>query len=80
LTNTEITGQYVDLQNIKYINMNKEKRLKNLSIIAKRIAEFRTDPEHREIKEVVADAAKEQGCLEGDIRLKGIEYPDEILW
>lgn len=76
----EIAGQYVDLQNIKYINMTKEKRLKNLATIAKRIAEFRSDTEHREIKEVVAEAAKEHGCCEGDIRLKGIEYPEEILW
>jgi hypothetical protein len=75
----EITGQYVDLQNIKYINMNKEKRLKNLSIIAKRIIEFRTDAEHRGIKEAVDEAAKEHNCPEGDIRLIGLEYPEEIL-
>jgi hypothetical protein len=76
----EIAGQYVDLQNIKYINMNKGKRLKNLSIIAKRIVEFRTNAEHREMKEVVAEAAKEHGYFEGDIRLIGLEYPEEILW
>lgn len=76
----EIAGQYVDLQNIKYIKMTKEKRLKNLATIAKRIAEFRYDPDHKEIKEVVTEAAKECGCCAGDICLKGIEYPEEILW
>lgn len=75
-----IAGQYVDLLNIKYINMTKEKRLKNLSAIAKRIAEYRSDREHDEIKEVVAAAAKEHGCPEADIQLQGIEYPEEIVW
>ena len=76
----EIAGQYVDLQNIRFINMSKEKRLKNLTIIAKRIAEFRTENEHGNIKEVVVEAAKEDGCAEGSIRLKGIDYPEEIVW
>ena len=60
--------------------MTKEKRLKNITIIAKRIAEFRTDSEHSNIKEVVVEGAKEDGCAEGRIRLEGIEYPDEIVW
>jgi len=76
----EIAGQYVDLYNIKYINMTKEKRLKNLTKIAKKIAEFSYDAEHQEIKEVVAEAAKENSCSEGHIRIKGIEYPEEIEW
>lgn len=76
----QIAGQYVDILNIKYINMTKEKRLKNLSSISKRIADFRMDDEHREIKQVVAEAAKKHGCAEGDIRLKGIEYPEEFEW
>jgi hypothetical protein len=76
----EISGQYVDLQNIKYINMTKEKRLKSLTTIAKQIADYRADSEYDEIKEVVAEAAKEHGCCEDDICLEGIEYPEEIEW
>lgn len=38
-----IAGQFVDLLNIKYLKMTKEKRLKNLSSLAKRIVEFRYD-------------------------------------
>jgi hypothetical protein len=75
-----IAGQFVDLWNIKYINMTKEKRLKNLSVIAKRIAEFSNDSEHEEIKEVVMEAAKEYRCEPGAIRLHGIEYPAEFEW
>lgn len=75
-----ICGQYVDVLNIKYIKMTKEKRLNNLSSIARRIAQYRDDNEHDEIKEVVAEAAKEYECAQGDIRLKGIEYPEDIVW
>ncbi len=76
----DIAGQYVDLLNIKYINMTKEKRLKNLSSIAKRVAEFRYDNDHKEIKEVVTEAAKERGCEPGSIDLQGIEYPQDFEW
>ncbi|WHH60657.1 hypothetical protein [Petroclostridium sp. X23] len=70
----DIAGQYVDLLNIKYINMPKEKRLKNLSSIAKRIAEFRYDNDHKEIKGVVMEAAREHRCEPRAIKLQGIEY------
>jgi hypothetical protein len=76
----QIAGQYVDMLNIKHINMTKEKRLKNLSSIAKRIAEYRYDREHEEIKEVVKSGAREYGCSRGEVRLSGIEYPENIVW
>ncbi|HEX2936018.1 MAG TPA: hypothetical protein VHO72_11750 [Bacteroidales bacterium] len=73
-------GQFVDLLNIKYLNMGTEKRLKNLSTLAKRIAEFRYDREHQEIKAVVSAAVRENGCEPEDICLQGIEYPENIEW
>lgn len=41
--------------------MTKENRLKNLSSIAKRIAKFKYDNDHKEIREVVVEAARERG-------------------
>ena len=76
----DICGQYIDIQNIKYIALDKENRLKRLNTFAKRIAEFRYDAEHDEIKEVVTEAAIENSCQEGDILLEGLEYPDHIEW
>lgn len=76
----DIAVQYIDLINIKYINMSKEKRLKNLSPLAKRIAEFRYNDEHKEIKEIVTEAAREYNCDPADIGLEGIEYPEDIEW
>lgn len=75
-----IAGQFVDLLNIKYLKMTKEKRLKNLSSIAKRIAEFRYDNDHNEIKEAVAEGAREHGCEPEDLSLEGLEYPEDIEW
>lgn len=76
----DIAGQYIDLLNIKYIDMDKGKRLKNFNKIAKRIVEFSSDTDHNEIKEVVVEAAKEYGTCEGNICLQGVEYPDDITW
>lgn len=56
----DIAGQYVDLLNIIYISMTREKRLKNLSSLAKRITDFRYDHDHKEIKKVVNEAVEEQ--------------------
>lgn len=76
----DIAEQYVDLLNIKYINMTKEKRMKNLSSIAKRIAEFSNDNEHKEIREVVTEVAKGHRCEPGAIRLQGFDYPEDFEW
>ena len=76
----QIALQYVDILNIDYLKMNRDKRLKNLSRIARRIAHFQYDDEHREIKDVVVRAAREYNCSEAEIRLAGSEYPQEIIW
>lgn len=76
----DIAGQYIDLLNIKFINMTKEKRLKNLSSITRSIVEFRYDNDHKEIKEVVTEAARERSCEPGSISLHGIEYPEDFDW
>ena len=70
-------SQYVDLQNIKWLNMTKEQRKKNLSIIAKRFNPDNSD--YQKVKEEIEAAAKEYNCHPSDIRYN-IEYPDEIEW
>lgn len=76
----DITGQYVDVLNINYINMTKEKRLKNLYSMARRIAQFESDNDHKDIRAVVTEAAREYRCAPGMIRLEGVEYPEEFEW
>ena len=77
LTGISIT-QYLDILNIKFINMGKEKRLKSIPTMPKRLN--KRDKEYLEIKSAVLEGAKEFGCASGDVRLKGIDYPEEIDW
>lgn len=69
--------QYVDLLNCRFLDMTKEKRQKNLSTIAKRIAEL--GPEYEKVRHEVWEAAREYGCSAENIRL-AIEYPEHIEW
>jgi hypothetical protein len=75
-----ITGQFIDFLNVKYLKMTPEKRLKNLSSIAKRIAEFRSDRDHCGIKEAIDEGTRKLGCKPEELYLEGIEYPEDIEW
>ena len=77
---SSIATQYLDLITIKWIDWTKEKRLKTLTSITRRIADFWNDHEHNEIKKEVALAAREYNCSESEIRMRGYDYPDEIEW
>lgn len=72
--------QYLDLQNLNNINMDKEKRFKNITIMTKRIAEYNKNKEYLELKEAIRNAAIEFDCSENDVRYKYDEFPDEIDW
>lgn len=69
--------QYLDMLNCRFLDMDKEKRLKNLPVMAKRIAE--QGEEYREVKSEVLAAAREYNCTANDIRLQ-LEYPEYIEW
>ncbi|UOR11419.1 DUF6904 family protein [Halobacillus amylolyticus] len=71
------TTQYVDLLNCRFCDMDAEERLKKITIMAKRLAEF--GKEYKEVRAEVAEAAKRYKCLPDEIRLK-MDYPDEIDW
>jgi len=71
------TSQYLDLLNCRYFKMDREKRLKNLSLIGKNIVE--KPQEYYEITEVVESAARQHNCTRDNIRLKE-EYPENIEW
>lgn len=75
-----ISDQYVDLLNIKYLWMSKDNRLKNFNYFARRIADYRNDDEHYEIKRMLTRAAREYNCHPSDIRMAGTNYPEQIEW
>jgi len=70
--------QYIDVMNIKFLRMDAEKRLKNLSVMAKRFAERNDD--YYEMKEAVQEAAAEFGVPQDAIELEGWTYPEEVDW
>jgi len=76
----EISGHFIDHHNIEYLNMSKEQRQKKLSTIAKRIVEFHHDPLHIELKMTAKDAAEQYKCSPSDLKMSGLDYPEEIEW
>ena len=72
--------QYLDIINLKYINMTKEKRLKDFTAITRRISNYWNDAEYQAVKRDVSKAAKLHGCAESQIKLSRHNFPDEIEW
>ena len=71
------TTQYIDLLNHEWLDMTREKRLKNLSIYAKKITQ--PDIEYEIVKEDVAAVAKEHYCHPSEIKFN-FDFPDKIEW
>lgn len=72
--------QYLDLLNVQYLNMTKEKRLKNFTKISKRIAEFDYDDEYYVIRKSINEVAKKYNCHHSELRLSELEYPKSVVW
>lgn len=69
--------QYLDVLNVRFLEMDRVKRLKNISIMAKRLTD--KSDEYRSIQRTVTEAAREYNCNPEDISLK-LEYPEQIDW
>lgn len=71
--------QYLDQLNIRFLHWDKEKRLKNISIMAKRIAE--KGKEYQKAKQQILEVAYEHDCSVNEIKFNE-EYPDydKINW
>ncbi|MGZ9587362.1 DUF6904 family protein [Paenibacillus marinisediminis] len=67
------TTQYLDSLNCKFLAMDAEKRLKNISVMAKRI--FERGDDYKKCRQAVHEAAKEYNCPVEQIELD-LEYPD----
>ncbi|MCK9524689.1 MAG: hypothetical protein M0R49_02020 [Limnochordia bacterium] len=71
------TTQYLDILNNRFLDWDKEQRVKNISIMVKRLVE--KDAEYQEYRLAVEQAAKEYDCPPDMIRF-GVEYQEEIDW
>ncbi|MEW5785409.1 MAG: hypothetical protein AB1767_10110 [Bacillota bacterium] len=69
--------QYLDILNCRFIDMDREKRKKNITIMAKRLVE--QGQEYQEVRRDVMAAARNHNCSVDNIRVN-TEYPEEIDW
>jgi hypothetical protein len=71
------TRQYLDVLNCRFIDMDREKRLKSIPTMAKRLAE-RGD-EYLKLQADVKAAARHYNTYEDNIKAP-VEYPDYYEW
>jgi len=69
--------QYIDLLNHRFLEMNSEKRLKSISIVAKRIVE--QDQEYHDLERQLMEEARKNNCSVNDLRLE-LDFPEDIVW
>ncbi len=69
--------QYIDELNCTFIDMDKEKRLKNITIMAKRLAEKGKD--YQALYKALLDASMDYNCHITELHT-GTEYPETIDW
>ncbi len=73
----DYTRQYLDILNCRFIDMAKEKRLKNISIMAKKLVE--RGEEYKQVKAEIAAAAKHYNTYEDNIK-PPVDYPEDFKW
>ncbi|XEC95713.1 hypothetical protein AB6A23_03820 [Paenibacillus tarimensis] len=71
------TWQYLDILNCRFLEMDNEKRLKNIPVIAKRLAE--RGEEYTRIRKEIQAAAIMYGTHVDNIK-EPSEYPEIIIW
>ncbi len=70
-------SQYIDLLNHRFINMNPDKRIKSISVFAKRISQ--RDGEYEDLEDSLLQEAKIQNCHVDDLRLD-LDFPEDLEW
>lgn len=70
--------QYVDMLNLRFLDMDCEGRQKSISIMVKRLAE--KNNEYLTLEQEVTAAARRHQCSIEDIKVVGLDYPDDFKW
>lgn len=69
--------QYLDVLNVEFLNMDKEKRVKHLTVVAKRLTDIYSN-QYRSVKNTILEAAERMDQHPDDVRLQ-LDYP-EVEW
>ena len=67
--------QYLDLMNLRFLQMDRERRAQKISIVVNRLVE--KDDEYCDYWHAVRRAAKAHGCSPEDLWIV-LDYPEEI--
>lgn len=70
--------QYVDMLNLRFLDMDRDGRQKSISIMAKRFAE--KNKEYLMLEQEVMAASRRHQCSVEDIKMVGLDYPEDIEW
>lgn len=73
-------GHYLDYINLEYLKLDKDKRLKKLTSYSKSIVEYLYAPVHERLLRDVKIAAEHYGCSPSELRMRDLEYPEDIAW
>lgn len=76
----DITSQYIDIINIDYLKMSKEKRLKAFNRTTKQLTRYYYNEEYEEINRAIYKFAEEHKCAVDNVELSIVEYPEDIDW
>lgn len=70
--------QFVDVLNLRFLEMDRDGRQKSISIMAKRLAE--KNKEYLTLEQEVTAAARRHQCSVEDIKMVGLDYPEDFEW
>ena len=70
--------QWVDIQNVKYLKREPDKRRSYLATLTEKI--LFNNSGYNELEEAVFEFAREDGVPYYEIELTGMQYPDKIEW
>lgn len=69
--------QYLDVQNVEFLKMDKSKRVKHLTVVAKRLTDV-YGSQYLSVKKAILNAAVQQNRHPDEVRLE-LDYP-EVEW
>ena len=75
-----LVHQYLELIDCRYLAKNKEDRLKSIVNTTKRVIKYWDYQEYIDLEEELIEYAEENQCDIDNIRIDGIDYPEEIDW
>ena len=75
-----LVHQYLELIDCRYLAKNKEDRLKSIVNTTKRVIKYWEYQEYIDLEEELIEYAEENQCDIDNIRIDGIDYPEEIDW